>query len=238
MPHRSSNPNGFARSSCVRLAKKGSDRFNTKIVGLRGPRPAPWGFDVAETILSHLHHRVVIYHRPIQGEAYWFLSFECSQTRRSTLTKVFFAFYFRFILFVGSGAFTVYPSSLFSLCSITSIFFSLSLCLDLHVFNVNATKNHDPFLLILLIQFSFTFFRSFISSGLFHVTGFRQIPWSFYGVGGKYPHLNFFFPCTTMTSPDLAGEYGHYPLGWSRVLFLINMIVGRGFPARKIGAGR
>lgn len=85
--------------------------------------------------------------------------------------------------------------------------FSLSFCLDPHVFNVNATKNHDPFL---LIRFSFTIFRSFISSGLFfHVTGFRQIPSRFYWRWRAITHLNF-LPLYHYDEPSFIGRTWAY----------------------------
>ena len=115
-----------------------------------------------------------------------------------------FDFFFPFYP-VGSGAYCIPAAS--SACALLHrSIFSLSFCLDLHVFNVNATKNHDPFL---LIWFSFTIFRSLSRPVFFfRVAGFRQIPSSFYWRWQEIPHLNF-LPCTTMTRPALAGEYGH-----------------------------
>lgn len=136
------------------------------------------------------------------------------------LRRFFFFFFFWPFNFVLSCLLApahsqcIPPAS--SACALLHPSFSLSLCLDLHVFNVNATKNHDPFL---LIRFSFTVLRSFISSGLFSRYEFSADTLKFLRRWWEISRLNFFFPCTTMTSPALAGEYGHPPLGWSRVLF-------------------
>lgn len=115
-----------------------------------------------------------------------------------------FDFFSRFILLAPAHTVSLQP--LQPVLYYIDPSFSLSFCLDLHVFNVNATKNHDPFL---LIWFSFTIFRSLSRPVFFfRVAGFRQIPSSFYWRWQEIPHLNF-LPCTTMTRPALAGEYGH-----------------------------
>lgn len=95
--------------------------------------------------------------------------------------------------------------------------FSLSFCLDPHVFNVNVTKNHDPFL---LIRLSFSIFWSlsrpfFFFSFFFSRYGISADTFKFLSaLAGNSPfELFFLFPCTTMTSPALAGEYG-YILTW------------------------
>ena len=66
-----------------------------------------------------------------------------------------FAFLFRFILLAPAHTVSLQPLQLVLYYIDPS--FSLSFCPDPHVFNVNATKNHDPFL---LIWFSFPIFRS------------------------------------------------------------------------------
>lgn len=99
-----------------------------------------------------------------------------------------FAFFFsRFILLAPAHTVSLQP--LQPVLYYIDPSFSLSFCLDPHVFNVNATKNHDPFL---LTWFSFTIFRSLSRPVFFfRVTGFRQIPSSFYWRWREIPHLNF-----------------------------------------------
>jgi hypothetical protein len=97
-----------------------------------------------------------------------------------------------------------------SACALLHPSFSLSLCLDLHVFNVNATKNHDPFL---LIRFSFTVLRSFISSGLFSRYEFSADTLKFLRRWWEISRLNFFLPLYHYDEPSFSGRIWTFSLG-------------------------
>lgn len=95
-----------------------------------------------------------------------------------------FAFLFRFILLAPAHTVSLQPLQLVLYYIDPS--FSLSFCPDPHVFNVNATKNHDPFL---LIWFSFPIFRS-LSRPVFFFLALRDFGRYLevsIGVGGKLP---------------------------------------------------
>lgn len=110
--------------------------------------------------------------------------------------------------------------------------FSLSFCLDPHVFNVNATKNHDPFL---LIWFSFTIFRS-LSRPVFFFSRYGVSADTFkflLALAGNSP-LNF-LPLYHYDEPSFSGRIwacSHLGCRSCFLGFLINMIIGRGSAAR------
>lgn len=147
-----------------------------------------------------------------------------------------FAFLFRFILLAPAHTVSLQP--LQPMLYYIDPSFSLPFCLDPHVFNVNATKNHDPFL---LIWFSFPIFRSLSRPAFFfRVTGFRQIPSSFYWRWREIPHLNF-LPLYHYDEPSFSGRiwaYSHLGCRFCFLGFLINMIVGRGSAARNRNRNR